>query len=223
MEKLFSGPVGLLLVIAQAGFFIYVMRGLFQAASGGDDGIGRTFGPKRGRKEAPRPRASRPEASREGAAGWSKTDHVLETYFNAGSGAMSGYVLTGPFAGRRLEDLTRTDCMRLHDLCRFEDPDAAEFLAAYMNRRFAGGGPREDAEQQERRAPPPPPASDDDGPMTRERAHTILGLQIGAEDAEIHRAHRTLIKKHHPDHGGSHEQAALINQAKDMLLSKITH
>jgi hypothetical protein len=222
MEKLFSGPVGLLLVIAQAGFFIYVMRGLFQAASG-DDSIGRTFGAKRRTKQRPRARARGPEAGRRGAGGWSKTNHVLETHFDAVSGAMSGYVRTGPYAGLNLEDLTRTDCMRLHELCRVEDPDSAAFLETYMFRRFAGGGPRADAADRKRSPPPPPPAADDDGPMTRERAHAILGLQSGAEDAEIHRAHRALIKKHHPDHGGSHEKAALINQAKDMLLSKISH
>jgi len=219
MEKLFAGPLGLLLVIAQAGFFIYLMRGLFQSET--DDTIGASFGPKRARKEAPRARPQRPEARNAGSAGWSKTDHVLETYFNAGSGAMSGYVLTGPFAGRRLEDLSRTECMRLHELCRVEDPDAASFLEAYMNHRYAGGGPREGAESQQRSAPPP--RVDDDGPMTHERAYAILGLPTSASDAEVHRAHRALIKKHHPDHGGSHAQAALINQAKDLLLSKVLH
>ena len=64
---------------------------------------------------------------------------------------------------------------------------------------------------------------DDDGPMTHERAYAILGLPTIASDAEVHRAHRALIKKHHPDHGGSHAQAALINQAKDLLLSKVLH
>jgi hypothetical protein len=219
MDKLLSGPLGLLLVIAQACFFVYLMRGLFQRDT--DDTIGATFGPKRARREAPRPRPRRPDAQNAGSAGWSKTHHVLETYFNPATGAMSGYVLTGPYAGRRLEDLTRTECMRLHELCRVEDYDAASFLEAYMTHRYTGGGARAGAESQQRQESVPP--SGQTGPMTRERASMILGLQLGASDAEVHRAHRALIKKHHPDLGGSHAKAAEINQAKDFLLSEVLH
>jgi hypothetical protein len=214
MEKLFSGPLGLLLVIAQAGFFFYLLRGFFRSEV--DDTIGATFGPKRARRYSSRPRPQRADARNAGSAGWSKTHHVLETYFNSETGAMSGYVLTGPFADRRLEDLTRTECMRLHEVCRVEDPEAASFIEAYMTRRFAGGG---GAESRQHR--PPPPQNDPNGPMTRERALAILGLEASASQADVHRAHRALIKKHHPDRGGSHEQAAQINQAKDMLLSNV--
>ena len=216
MEKLLSGPLGLLLVIAQAGFFLYLLRGLFRSDVEGT--IGANFSPKRARREVPRPGPRRPGASNEGSFGWSKTHHVLETFFNAGTGAMSGCVLTGPFAGRRLEDLSRTECMQLYELCRGEDPEAASFVAAYMNLRYAGGGPHVGAKTHEPRKPPLA-----EGPMTRERAYTILRLPFGASDVEVHRAHRALIKKHHPDHGGSHAQAALINLAKDMLLSKVLH
>jgi hypothetical protein len=215
MEKWLAGPLGLLLVIAQAGFFIYLMGGLFRSET--DDTIGATFGPKRARRAQSRPRPQRPEARNAGSAGWAKTHHVLETYFNTETGSMSGYVLEGPFAGRRLEDLSRTECMRLHELCRMEDPEAASFLEAYMTYRYAGGG-----EAQQRRAPRPPPSTGD-GPMTYESAYAILGLQVGASDTEVHKAHRALIKKHHPDRGGSHAQAARINQAKDMLCSKVLH
>jgi DnaJ domain len=213
MDKLFAGPLGIILVIAQAAFFIYMMRGLFETVS--EDGIGRTFKPKRSKPKRPTGEAPprRPEASRGGSRGWTRTSRTLETYYDVASGAMTGRVVEGAYSGRRLEDLSRTELMRLHEICRAEDPEAAEFLESYAHRRFAE--PDKRARREERAPPPPPPA---DGPMTRERAFMALGLPFGASDDEIHHAYRALIMKHHPDHGGTHAKAAEINQAKDMLL-----
>jgi curved DNA-binding protein CbpA len=56
--------------------------------------------------------------------------------------------------------------------------------------------------------------------MTRQHACEVLGLASVASEREIIKAHRALIKKHHPDRGGSTARAALINQAKDTLLER---
>lgn len=56
--------------------------------------------------------------------------------------------------------------------------------------------------------------------LTRAEALEILGVTEGATDDEIRRAHAELIKKVHPDRGGTSYLASRVNLARDLLLSK---
>jgi hypothetical protein len=120
-------------------------------------------------------------------------------------GEIHGRVTRGPCRGRRLEELSQDECEAQAAYCREHDPTAAVGVEGYIRFRF---GPRGRPE------PPPKPES---GGMTRAAAFAELGLAEGASEAEIQAAWRALMKKHHPDHGGSHARAARINQAKAAL------
>ena len=56
--------------------------------------------------------------------------------------------------------------------------------------------------------------------MSRAEARRILEVSENASEREIRSAHRRLMKKFHPDAGGTDAFAAMINQAKDVLLQR---
>ncbi len=131
------------------------------------------------------------------------------------SGEMTGRITEGRFAGRALEELELDDLIALWAECRAEDAQSAAVLEAYLD-RTQGEAWREAAAQGG--AGPRAPASA--GAMSQEEACDILGLEPGASRAAIREAHRRLMQKVHPDHGGSNYLAAKINQAKALLLGE---
>ena len=48
----------------------------------------------------------------------------------------------------------------------------------------------------------------------------ILNLEHGATSVQIKRAHAAMMKKYHPDTGGSEYFAMRLNEARDVLLNK---
>jgi len=127
------------------------------------------------------------------------------------TGAMSGEVRRGGFAGRRLEDMDQGELVDLWRQCVAEDEQGARLLETYLDRlrpdwrQSAGNGGGGAAAGEA---------------MTREQAYAILDLKPGADAAQIKEAHRRLMMKLHPDHGGSTFLASQINRAKDVLLGE---
>ena len=145
------------------------------------------------------------------------TTRFLRMVLDHDSGEMSGEILEGAFAGRELGELDEAELIALWRECRAADAQSAAVLEAYLDRALgeawreaagaaAGGGAGGGA----------------GGPegMSRQDAYEILGLEPGASDTDIRDAHRRLMQKVHPDHGGSNYLASKINRAKELLLGE---
>ncbi len=227
MVDLFTGRNAVFLILAQLALFAWLFSGLLLELRRGGRRSRAGFRQFHRGAQARSPAGSsashgdfaEPDAPPPGARSSNRGSTTFEIWLDRAAGEECARILDGPFRGRKLEGLSRTDCFRLHEYCRFNDPAGAQWLEGYIHRRFTGGGraksQERDAHQSQTRRPMPA-----DGPMTRQEAFRVLGLSEEAGAKDIARAHRALIKKHHPDRGGSHAQAALINQAKDMLTDR---
>ena len=126
------------------------------------------------------------------------------------SGQLNGEIVAGPNAGQSLDGF---DLAQLVAMMPGFDAESVSLLESYLDRRFPAW--RQDAQGDTARGQGRAASS---GKMTDEEAYQILGLQPGAGRDEIGRAHRSLMKKLHPDQGGSTYLAARVNEAKDTLL-----
>ena len=136
----------------------------------------------------------------------------LEMELDHDSGAMRGTVLSGRRAGASLDSL---ELSSLLDLLTEFDADSRALLAGYLDRREPGWRERANGDAAAGQG-----AARGAGKMTEEEAYQVLGLKPGASAEAIAQAHRTLMKKLHPDQGGSTYLATQINAAKEVLLNR---
>jgi DnaJ-domain-containing protein 1 len=144
-----------------------------------------------------------------------QTSHVrsafLEMELDHDSGAMRGRIIAGRRQGATLEAL---DVKTLAGLLDEFDEESRALLVSYLDRRdprwveYAQGHATAGR------------AAGSSGKMTEQEAYQILGVEPGAGADVITRAHRTLMKKLHPDQGGSTYLAARVNEAKEILLRR---
>ena len=135
----------------------------------------------------------------------------VEMELDHDTGAMQGRILAGTHAGATLDAL---DLTTLLGLMREIDQESRALLAAYLDRREPGW--RENAQGGSAAGN----GVTRSGKMTEEEAYQILGVKMGASAEDIGRAHRALMKKLHPDQGGSTYLEAQINEAKEVLLRR---
>lgn len=138
----------------------------------------------------------------------------LDVSLDHASGAVDGTVKQGRFAGRPLGSLSIEELVGLLAECRKADSESATILEAYLD-RVHGPGWRQQG----------PGAAGSNGAgarggggMSREEAYAVLGLKPDARTEEVREAYHRLMKKLHPDQGGSDYLAARLNEARDLLL-----
>ena len=191
----FTGIKGELAVAIPLGIFGAGLLGWSPFGTSGFGNIGGLFGSRAGRS------AGQTSQVR---------SQFLDMTLDHDSGGLTGQILAGPNAGRPLDEF---DLPQLAAMMTSFDAESAALLESYLDRRFPAWRQHADSNgaRGEGRA-----ASG--GKMTIEEAYQILGLKPGAGSDEIGRAHRALMKKLHPDQGGSTYLAARVNEAKDTLL-----
>jgi DnaJ-domain-containing protein 1 len=191
----FTGIKGELAVAIPLGLFGAGLLGWSPFGPSGFSNIGAIFGGGRPRSAGQSSRVR---------------SQFLDMALDHDSGELSGEILAGPHAGHSLGEF---DLAQLVAMMPSFDAESVSLLESYLDRRFPAW--RQDAQSdgagRQRRAP-------SSGKMTDEEAYQILGLQPGASRDDIGRAHRALMKKLHPDQGGSTYLAARVNEAKDTLL-----
>ena len=136
----------------------------------------------------------------------------LKMILDHDTGSVDGTVLRGRFDGQVLSAMALEDVLELLGECRQADPQSAALIETFLD-RVHGDEWREGDDSATHAGP-----TGESGPMTREEALHVLGLEEGASPEDIKQAHHRLMLKMHPDQGGSTYIASKINQAKELLL-----
>lgn len=193
-----AGPA----VLALAGFVLLILgraaiAGLLLSAAAGLYGLGRG-----------KSRVSKPAGQRS-----TVRTAALEMELDHDSGGLEGIVLAGSYEQKLLSSLSLKQLLEVYGEL-LSDSESRQLLETYLDGRFPAW--RENAEADVGGRHGVAPGS---GPMTKEEAYKVLGLEAGATTADIRQAHRRLMQRLHPDLGGTSFLAARINEAKDVLLS----
>ncbi|MEM8572188.1 MAG: DnaJ domain-containing protein [Pseudomonadota bacterium] len=130
------------------------------------------------------------------------------------SGEIDGTIRQGTFEGMTLSSCSLEELKALwSEIKSVEDSESLSLLEAYVARHRPDAAGAEHGSASGRSSH----AGVSGEEMSTEDAFKILGVEPGASLDEIRAAHRRLIRKLHPDSGGSSTLAALINAARRKL------
>lgn len=197
----FSGRIGLAIFIISAA--IMMLRATRFGSAGRVGSFGTAHAPHSGQGQT-------------GGTSEIVTD-MLSMTLDHQTGDLDGDVLQGSFKGRPLGSLGLQDLLQLLMECQRDDPRSVPLLETFLDRN--------QPDWRDYVADAQSSGADDAGPtsktaMDKATACSILNISLNATDDEIKEAHRALMNKLHPDHGGSSYLAAQLNLAKEVLLRR---
>ena len=136
------------------------------------------------------------------------TSAFLSMKLDHDSGSIDGHVLKGSYEGACLSALGLADLLQLRGELEVDD-ESLQLLDAFLSREYPDWEKQNNAR------------TDEEAANEFEAALDCLELTWPCTESDVITAHRRLIQKHHPDHGGSHEHAAALNSAKTLLVEAI--
>lgn len=136
----------------------------------------------------------------------------LEMTLDHETGAIDGRILSGNRQGQVLSDLA------LHELLKYcaeiqMDEESVKLLHTFLDSAHPDWRDKED--ESSTRGEETSPLSRQ---MSRDEAYKLLGLEVGCDEEDIRKAYHRLIKRVHPDSGGSAALMAQVTEARDRLL-----
>ena len=131
---------------------------------------------------------------------------------NHETGIIDGRILTGDRQGQVLSDLALQDLLRFHAEVQ-ADEETVKLLETFLDSTHL-----DLRDQMEQSAARGDTASSPSRPLSRDEAYRLLGLEAGSSKEDIREAYHRLIKRVHPDRGGSAALTAQITEARNKLL-----
>jgi hypothetical protein len=136
----------------------------------------------------------------------------LEMTLDHETGAIDGQILTGDRQGQVLSDLTLHELLKYYAEIQMEE-ESVKLLQTFLDSVHLGW--RDQADESSTRSEETSPLSRQ---MSRDEAYKLLGLEAGCDEEDIRKAYHRLIKRVHPDSGGSAALTAQVTEARDLLL-----
>jgi len=136
----------------------------------------------------------------------------LEMMLDHETGAIDGQILMGKRQGQFLSNLALDDLLLFHAEVR-TDEESLQLFETFLDSAHPDWRDQESAARCRETSPL-------SSHMSREEAHELLGLEAGCSDEDVRRAYHRLIKRVHPDSGGTAALMARITEARDMLLGE---
>ena len=134
-----------------------------------------------------------------------KTEHII-VRVNFNTNQMSGQILSGKYAGTQLTDLTSEQFNELEAQYKNENMRSYYILLAFKKTTQHFSKQSSHYEK---------PTNTD---MSVDDALNILGIDGEPSIEDVKKAHRRLMQKLHPDHGGNVFLASQVNNAKEVLI-----